>query len=183
MSVVWTRRPRLAGRWARRGVWWVATWTLGVRACDTIRPLFGGPVAPTARQIILIVLLATIAGALGGALLVGSGWEGVAFASLIGTAIWSAAFVSEIPTTYAVCGGDAVGGCDHVMGIWWVVTALGAFVPVAAGLLLSTSLWWTFVPRTRHLPRETAAVKPSPPPTEQQIAWAQFQAGENPPGT
>jgi hypothetical protein len=173
---VWNRRLRVGGRWARRGAWWIATWALGVRACDTIRPLFGGPVAPTTSQIILIVLFAVIAGTLGGALLVGRGWQGVAFASLIGTAIWSLAFAGEIPTTYSVCGGDAAGGCDHVMGFWWIATALLAFVPVAAGLLLATGLWWTFVPRTRHIASDTAAPLSSLPPTEQQIAWAQFQA-------
>jgi hypothetical protein len=123
-------------------------------------------------------VLATSAGVLGGVLLVGRGREGVAFASIIGTAIWSLAFVSEIPKTFAVCGGDAVGGCDHVMGFWWVGAALGAFVPVAAGLLLTTSLWWTFVPRTRHQSNETAPPQPSPPPSEQQIAWAKHQAGD-----
>jgi hypothetical protein len=179
VNVIWNGRLRVGGRWAKRVVWWIAIWAIGVRACDTIRPLFGGLVAPNASQIILIVLFAVIAGTLGGVLLVGRGWEGVAFASLIGTAIWSLAFAGEIPTTYAVCGGDAVGGCDHVMGFWWIATALLAFVPFAAGLVLATSLWWTFVPRTRHSPADAPAPQPSVPPTEQQVAWAQFQAGDS----
>ena len=146
------QNPRLArvGRWTKRGVWVVATWTLGSEASRSIRLLYGTSTSPSARQFVLIALLAAAAGIVGGVLLVGRGWQGLVFASIIGTAIWSFAFVSQIPTTQAVCGADAAGGCDHVMGVWWMVTGAGAVIPVSLGLMSATLIWWVVAPQTRR---------------------------------
>ena len=67
--------------------------------------------------------------------------------ALIGGAIWAGAFVGAIPATKAVCGGDAVVGCEHTQALEWPIVAIAAYLPILVGLLVPTSLWWRFVRR------------------------------------
>jgi hypothetical protein len=180
MRVPRSERLDRAGRWVKRIAWGIAMWFLGSHASLTIRSLWGTSTAPSLRQFGGIVLLAVAAGALGGLLLVGRGWQGLAFASIIGTVVWADGFVEAIPKTAAVCGGDAVGGCDHVMGVWLVGTALFALLPVAVGLFGSSAVWWLVRPTTRHaLEYRHATASSSPQATAEQVAWAKFVAGES----
>jgi hypothetical protein len=132
----------------RRVVWLVPLWLLGAYASRTIRSYYGHSVIPGVAHWLVIVGLAVGAGAVGGLLSVATRWSSLFLTALLGAGVWAGAFVSAIPETKAVCGGDVVNGCEHVQAIEWPVVGVGAYVPILVGLLLLTSLWRRIVSAT-----------------------------------
>ncbi|HEV7134664.1 MAG TPA: hypothetical protein VGN27_13130, partial [Gaiellaceae bacterium] len=109
-------------------------WLLGDYASRTIRSYYGHSVMPGVTHWLVMVGLAVGAGAVGGLLYVATRWSSLFLVALLGAGVWALAFVSAIPATKAVCGGDVVSGCEHVQSIEWPIVGLGAYVPILIGL-------------------------------------------------
>jgi hypothetical protein len=92
----------------RRLVWLVPLWLLGDYASGTIRSYYGHSVIPGVTHWLVIVGLAVGAGAVGGLLFVATRWSSLFLMASLGAGVWALAFVSAIPATRAVCGGDVV---------------------------------------------------------------------------
>ena len=132
--------PRGRFFWVRWLGWAVALWLLGSTASDTIRSFYGKSRLPPPTDWILITGLAVAAGVVGGVLFVTFRRGRLALMAGIAACFWAGGFVTTIPATAAVCGGDAVNGCEHVQSIEGFPVAGAAWPLVALGALLGQLL-------------------------------------------
>lgn len=146
-----TRRARWSF-WLTWFVWVIALWLLGSTASDTIRSYYGGSRLPPVTDWVSIAALAVAGGVVGGVVFATAKRGRLALMAGVAACFWAGGFVTTIPATAAVCGGDAVNGCEHVQSIEGFPVAGAAWPLVLLGGFLGQLI-------VRRLPRFTRSAR------------------------